>query len=308
VPPGAEEGIAFDPRLSKVFVASRDSDALTVIQDQGPARVLFASSRTGNGELYRMLPDGRSVQRLTFTADASENAPAGSPDGRWIAYERTDGGSPAYTQIWLMSRDGRGATMLTDGPFNNLHPSWLADSRQLVLASDRDGDWEIYRLDLATRGLTQLTDNDWFDVQPDWAKGTGRIAFVSNRNNPNSELFTMAADGSDVRPLLVNVNGDASPSWSPGGECLVFWGSRPEGQALYTVRSDGSDVRLLAPQALRPGGPAWGFAGDAILFSGYRPGSGYSEIMRIAADGSGLVLLTNNEVDFDYSPGWLAGW
>lgn len=48
--------------------------------------------------------------------------------------------------------------------------------------------------------------------------------------------------------------------------------------------------------------------GDAILFSGYRPDSGYSEIMRVQADGSGLVLLTNNEVDFDYVPGWLAGW
>ena len=30
--------------------------------------------------------------------------------------------------------------------------------------------------------------------------------------------------------------------------------------------------------------------------------------MRIKANGSGLVLLTNNEVNFDYAPGWLAGW
>ncbi len=308
VPPGAEEGIAFEPRLSKVFVTSRDSDALTVIQDQGPAQVVFVSDRDGNGELYRMLPDGRSVRRLTWTAGADENRPSGSPDGRWIAYERSDGGSPPNTQIWLMSRDGRGATMLTDGPFDSIQPTWSADSRKLALASDRDGDWEIYMLDLATRGLVKLTDNAWFDVQPDWAKGTGRIAFVSNRNNPNSEIFTMAADGSDVRPLLSNVNGDASPSWSPGGERLVFWGSRPAGQALYTVRSDGSDVRLIVPQALRPGWPAWGFVGDTIVFSGYRPGSGYSEIMRVEADGSGLVLLTHNEVNFDYSPGWLAGW
>ena len=26
------------------------------------------------------------------------------------------------------------------------------------------------------------------------------------------------------------------------------------------------------------------------------------------ADGSGLVLLTNNEVNFDSSSGWLGGW
>lgn len=308
VPPGATEGIAFEPRLSKVLVASAASDALTAIQDQGPAQVVFVSDRDGNGEIYRMLPDGRRQVRLTFTADAWENAPAGSPDGRWIAYERVDVDSGNPSQIWLMSRDGRGSVMLTDGPFDNLHPTWSADSRKLALASDRDGDWDIYVLDLATRGLVKLTDDAWYDVQPDWSKATGRIAFTSNRHTGQGEIFTMAADGSDVRRLTTNVNGDASPSWSPGGERVAFWGSRPQGQGLYTVRSDGSDVRLVAPQALRPGGPAWGFAGESIVFSGYRSGSGYSEIMRMEADGSGLVLLTNNEVNFDYSPNWLAGW
>lgn len=310
VPAGAEEGIAFDPRLSKVFVTSRDSDALTVIQDQGPAQVVFASDRDGNGEIYRMLSDGRNQVRLTFTADAWETAPAGSPDGRWIAYERTDSssGSGAYNQIWLMSRDGRGAAMLTDGPFNNQHPTWSGDSSKIAFASDRDGDWEIYVLDLATRGLTRLTDNTWFDILPDWEKSSGRIAFVSNRNAPNSEIFTMAADGSDVRPLTTNINGDTTPSWSPGGNRLVFWGSRPQGQGLYTANSDGTNVHLLAPQWLLPNFPAWGFVGDRIVFSGYRPGNGHAEVMRIDADGSGLVLLTNNEVNFDYAPGWLAGW
>jgi TolB protein len=307
VPPGAEEGIAFDPRLSKVFVTSRESDALTVIQDQGPEQIVFASDRDGNGEIYRMLPDGRSPVRLTFTADAWEGAPAGSPDGRWIAYERTDGGSPAYTQVWLMSRDGRGATMLTDGPFSNLRPTWSADSRKIALASDRDGDWEIYVLDVATRSLVKVTDNTRDDLHPDWSKINGRIAFTSYRTPSNGEIYTMAADGSDMRQVTSGFD-DSGPSWSPSADRIAFWGSRPQGQALYTVKSDGTDITLLAPQSLRPGGPAWGFVGDAILFSGYRPGSGYSEIMRINADGSGLVLLTNNEVNFDYAPGWLPGW
>ncbi|MEI2690309.1 MAG: hypothetical protein V9H69_11600 [Anaerolineae bacterium] len=306
VPPGAQEGIAFDPRLSKVFVASTASDALTVIQDQGPAQVVFISDRDGNPEVYRMLPDGRRQTRLTFTPGAAKNAPAGSPDGRWIAYERMDN-SGGPSQIWLMSRDGRGAAMLTDGPFDNLHPTWSADSRKIALASNRDGDWEIYVLDLATRGLTRLTDNAHDDLHPAWSALSGRIAFTSYRTPSHGELFTMASDGSDLRPVTGGFD-DANPSWSSSGTRLAFWGSRPAGQTLYTVRSDGSDVQLLAPQALRPERPAWDFGGDAILFSGYRPGSGHSEIMRIRPDGSGLALLTNNEVNFDYAPGWLAGW
>ena len=306
VPAGATEGIAFEPRLSKVFVTSAASDALTVIQDLGPARVLFSSDRDGNGEIYRMLPDGRNVQRLTFTNDAWEVDATGSPDGRWIAYQRYSMFEP--NQIWLMSRDGRAAHMLTDGVSDNSQPSWSADSSKLVFASTRDGDWEIYVLDLATLGVTRLTDNAWDDLLPDWSKINGRIAFVSTRNAGNAELFTMVADGSDVQQLTSNVNGDYAPSWSPLANRLAFWGTRPAGQALYTVHSDGSNVQLLAPQSLRPNSPAWGFVGDAILFTGFRPDSGYSEIMRIEADGSGLALLTNNEVNFDYSAGWLSGW
>lgn len=307
VPPGAEEGIAFDPRLSKVFVTSRDSDVLTVIQDQGPAQVVFASDRDGNGEIYRMLPDGRNQVRLTFTADAWETSPAGSPSGRWIAYERVGDGSPTYRQIWLMSRDGRGAFMATDGPFNNESPSWSADSTQIAIASDRDGDWEIYVLDLATMGLIKLTNNTWDDLYPNWSKISGRIAYTSCRTPSTCELFSMAADGSDVRQLTAGFN-DSGPTWSPLADRIAFYGSRPEGQALYTMRSDGANVTQFVPQSLRPASPAWGFVGDTIVFSGYRPGSGYSEIMRVEADGSGLVLLTNNEVNFDYAPNWLAGW
>ena len=273
---------------------------------QGPMQVLFSSDRDGNGEIYRMLPDGRNVQRLTFTDDAWETSATGSPDGRRIAYVRQETGGPQ--QIWLMSRDGRSAQMLTGGPSDNSGPTWSADSTKLAFASNRDGDWEIYLMDLATHSITRLTDNDRDDTQPDWSRIGGRIAFVSSQYAANGELFTMAADGSDVQQLTSNVNGDSQPSWSPLANRLVFHGTRPAGQALYTVRSDGADVHLLAPQSLQPASPAWGLAGDTIVFSGFRPDSGYSEIMRIEADGSGLALLTNNEVNFDYSPGWLPGW
>ncbi|MGB4979840.1 MAG: hypothetical protein WBR35_24145, partial [Anaerolineae bacterium] len=117
----------------------------------------------------------------------------------------------------------------------------------------------------------------------------------------------MHADGSNAQRLTVNFGGDGDPSWEPSFGRIVFWGSRPQGQALYTMRPDGTDISLLVPQLLGPGSPAWGFEGDAIVFSGYRPGNGYSEILRVQPDGSGLVLLTHNEVNFDYAPGWLGG-
>lgn len=306
VPAGATEGIALDPVRDKVYVTSGAGSAITVIQDQGPPQVVFASTREGgNGDLFRMLPDGREVRRLTNTADAWEYQPAGSTNGQWIAYAR--GGGDGTTHIWIMSRDGLNARQVTFGPGTDNHPSWSADSQRFAFASDRDGDWEVYVVRVSDGVVTQLTDNAWADLDPDWSPINGRIAFQSNRENANGEIYSMAADGSDVRRLTVNFNGDSQPSWSPGGERLVFWSTR-EAQTLYTMQADGTQVTQLVPQILGPGAPAWHFVGETIVFQGYRPGSGHSEILRVEADGSGLRLLTFNEVDADYTPGWLPGW
>jgi YVTN family beta-propeller protein len=305
-PAGAEEGIALDGLENVVYVTSGAGDALTAIQDVAPPLVLFGSNRDGNSELYRMLPDGREPIRLTFTADASEVSPAGSPDGGWIAYTRlgADGGQ----HLWLMNRDGHNARQLTFGSWDDIRPTWSGDGTQIAFASNRHGDWEILALRLADGSITRLTFDAAEDTNPDWSWATGRIAFQSNRGGPNPEIFSMAADGSDVRRLTVNINGDRGPVWSPDGGAIVFWGSRAE-QTLYKMQADGTEIAPLVSRLYRPESPAWGpgSAASWIVFAGYRPDSGHSEIFRMTPAGAEIVLLTMNEVNFDYSPGWLPG-
>jgi len=50
------------------------------------ARIVFASDRTGNFELYSIQVDGTGLQRLTNTRDQDEVQPVFSPDGTRIAY------------------------------------------------------------------------------------------------------------------------------------------------------------------------------------------------------------------------------
>jgi YVTN family beta-propeller protein len=304
VPAGAEEGITLDEARNRVYVTSREGDALTAIQDTSPPLVLFGSDRSGMGDLYRMLPDGREQVRLTFSEGVAESQPAGSPDGRQIAYVRL--GADGYQHIWLASRDGHGARQITTGAWDDVRPSWSGDAAQLAFASNRSGNWEIYALRLDDGSLVRLTDDPAEDTHPDWSWATGRIAFQSNRSGPNPEIFSMTAAGGDVRRLTINVNGDRGPSWAPAGDFIAFWGSRAE-QTLYTMRADGTDIVPLVSHLLRPEGASWGkdSTENWIVFSGYRPGNGYSEIFRMTSGGSDLVLLTQNELNFDFSPGWL---
>ena len=59
--------------------------------------------------------------------------PAISPDGRWLAYSRQDGG---VWNLWLVDL-GTGATRrITNEECNDITPTWDADSQTLIFASD----------------------------------------------------------------------------------------------------------------------------------------------------------------------------
>jgi Tol biopolymer transport system component len=70
--------------------------------------------------------------------------------------------------------------------------------------SQRDGDWEIYVVNLDGTGLRRLTHNSANDGLPTWSPdstGPARIAFVSDRDG-SWAVWVMDADGSNQRRLF----------------------------------------------------------------------------------------------------------
>jgi dipeptidyl aminopeptidase/acylaminoacyl peptidase len=65
----------------------------------------------------------------------------------------------------------------------------------------------------------------------------GRVAFVSSRDG-DDEIFTMNADGSDVRQLTANAAADTRPDWSPDGTKIVFESNRDGNSEIYVMNAD----------------------------------------------------------------------
>lgn len=176
----------------------------------------------------------------------------------------------------------------------------------MLFSSNRDGNSEIYALDLANQSLNRLTTNTTEDVQPALAPDGIRIAYVSNQDG-NNEIYLGGTD----RRLPVNITGnpadDQQPAWSPDGNWIAFTSNRDGNQEIYVMRSDGSQLRNLTNSPANDSAPTWYSVGglfgfgteDWIAFTSTRDGN--QEIYRVRPNGTGLTNLTNNPAQ-DYAP------
>ena len=67
----------------------------------------------------------------------------------------------------------------------------------VAFESNRDGNFEIYRMTQSGASQTRLTNNSAADEHPKWSPDGKKIAFDSTRDG-NLEIYTMKADGTNT--------------------------------------------------------------------------------------------------------------
>ena len=93
-----------------------------------------------------------------------------------------------------------------------------------------------------------------------------RLAFARG-----GDLWVVDADGSRLRQVTTGPAADATPSWSPAADALVFASGPPGARDLYRIGADGTARQQLTFRGADDAAPAWS-AADQIAFV-RRPGS-----------------------------------
>lgn len=174
-------------------------------------------------------------------------------------------------------------------------------SGMIAFSSDRDGDGEIYVMNVDGTGLTQLTQDS--GIEPSWSPDASKIAFSTGRDG-NREIYVMNADGSGQLNLTQHLDRDFQPAWSPDGTRIAFITNRDSFQQVYVMNEDGSGVTRLTNISAHDGQPAWSPNSSRIAFQEVVGGlGGNPEILVINADGSNPTNLTNSP-STDFWPQW----
>jgi Tol biopolymer transport system component len=194
---------------------------------------------------------------------------------------------------------------LTHNGADDSVPDWSPDGEKITFASTRDGNWEIYLMDVndaiqdpENAQVRRLTNHEGDDLSPVWSPDGTQIAFASDRDG-DWEIYAMRTDGTDLRQLTDDTSIESKPSWSPDGAKIAFDSGRGYERDIYVMDSDGANQERLVQAA--GGWPAWSPDGTRIAY--FDRVDGNPEIYVVDVDGTNRTRLTQNSTD-DWEPSW----
>jgi Tol biopolymer transport system component len=139
--------------------------------------ILYMSTNfnTPHYEIYAVNSDGSDETRITRTKSSEwivNGQQMWSPDGRKITFTYWDEkGEQVIDRICIMNSDGSERIFITDGPSDN-EPRWSPDGKKIAFVSQRDGQPEIYIMNIDGSNQTRITyssvDESWL-WQFQWA-------------------------------------------------------------------------------------------------------------------------------------------
>jgi TolB protein len=125
-------------------------------------------------EVFMVSPASGLTANLSNDPATSDTAPAWSPDGKRIAFNRFLPGEG--NRVFTVAPNGAALTQRTFGggptAFNDVHPSWSPDGTKIAFARGGDQDdglpFHIHTVTLASGKTTQVTSGGVQDLLPAW--------------------------------------------------------------------------------------------------------------------------------------------
>ena len=124
-------------------------------------------------------------------------------------------------------------TRLTAGSGKNIHPAYNPVDPLLAFASNRDGKWDLYLLNLDNGELTRFTDTPGYEGNPSWSPDGKWLAY-ERYDQKNLEIYLQDLEGKNAPINLTSHPGaDHSPTWSPGGRRIAFVSNRGGNPSIW---------------------------------------------------------------------------
>lgn len=181
---------------------------------------LVIDQETSSEDIFiKDLATGNNKQ---LTNSGNNQYPTWSPDGSKILFV-------SFTQenlydIYIMDKDGNNKTAIMNTTANEREADYSPNGNEVVFISDKDGNDEIYKINLQTKNVTRLSNSALDEAFPKWSPSGDSIVFVSIVDGGRTQVYTMDAKGDNLKELTkFTLEGfDRDPVWCPDESCIIF--------------------------------------------------------------------------------------
>ena len=280
------------------LVVGDEFDNMAPDWSPGGDEIAFSSNRDGQYDVFAVRVDGSGMRKLADTG-VNDYFPAWAPDGTSVAFFAAQW--PAVRQdLFIVRGDGTDLRRLTStASVVDEDPSWSPDGARIVFQSDRDGNFEIYSMNVDGTDVVRLTRSARGDYWPSfWSPAAvdigGSTAGVDVVDSEASALATAAAAAGSGTPAEASASGTEGSALGAAQRHPVAFVSTRSGRAqIYTMNADGSDPVRLTNEAYDDYYPAWSPDGTQLAYYVHLSWQSWALVV-MNADGSGRRQITDS--------------
>ncbi len=146
-------------------------------------------------------------------------------------------------------------------------PTFSPDGRYVIYASNKSGNFDLWKQPVDGGEAVQLTQDPADDVEPNWSPDGATIVFRSERDGGG--VFTLALADGHTKRLLAD---GFLPRWSPDGAHLLFRATR-YGFDYAISTADGADSHAIELPGIERRGwftaAGWHPTGRVVFLNGF---------------------------------------
>jgi Tol biopolymer transport system component len=249
----------------QIYVMNRDAEGIYMV-----------STGKGRATCSYFFPNGqRFIYASTHLREETPPKPAGG-EYEWEFDEAFD--------LYIANFRGETIERLTDTPGYDAECTVSPSGETILWTSARDGDLEIYKMDMEERVPVRITNAKGYDGGAFFSPDETRIVYRASRteNYKNLEIYICDADGTNHRRITDNGAVNFAPYFHPSGERIIFSSNMddPKNFELYMMKTDGTELMRITHSPGFDGFPHFSLDGRFLLFCSNRadPESGDTHI------------------------------
>lgn len=156
----------------------------------------------------------------TKFANNNNNDHVISFDGKMLGISDMSQHPQNQSMIYIVPITGGTPVQITDNAPSYLH-GWSPNGKELIFTGDRDGDFEIYSINIDTKEEKRLTNSPGLDDGSEFSPDGQYIYFNSVRSG-KMQIWRMKPNGSEPERITIDEYNNWFPHVSPDGKSIVY--------------------------------------------------------------------------------------